>query len=419
MEDIKEYEGEILETETTPEVPVEEASYQPDDEDVAIETDVNNICEKFEDLGSAFLSNEEKIEKINNTDTTGIYTDINQSEGLYKEDDPNMTQALNTPEEIEAKVVGTDTVYKDLPRPVMEDGSVDMDDYTNEEHFEGEPYGQKPEEGLGADMLDKMEVITEPEEITDVYKSKDAYEGGEEMKEYYAKEEDEQEEIEIPEELHEEDSEDKEDEDVDYEEEPETTEPEDEEEEEEHYEDEDSEEIPEIEEGEEELDGDSEEAIVDTPETETVEGTISNPEVYGSQVVIDGLPDDLKAEIENIELVDNANTKPFDGISFMKDKELPTPEDSLGEAEALSDTVTDGVGLQESFDGTGVEPQGSADLVPGDSEEPETEVSYDEEVTPVEEQVATESMGLGASFVTNNLGTKYTTRNIMKNFWNK
>lgn len=416
MEDIKEYEGEILETELTPEVPVEEASYHQDDEDVNIETDVNNICEKFEDLGSAFLSNEEKIEKINNTDTTGIYTNINQSEGLYKEDDPNMTQALNTPEEVEAKVVGTDTVYKDLPRPVMKDGSVDMDDYTNEEHFDGEPYGQKPEEGLGADMLNKMEVITEPEEIKDVYKSEDTYEGGEEMKEYYSKEEDEQEEIEIPEELQEKDSEDKED---DYEEETETTEPEDKEDEEEHYEDEDSEEIPEIEEGEEELDGDSDEVFTGTPDGEKVEGTISNPEVYGSQVVIEGLPDDLKAEIESIELVDNSNTKPFDGISFMKDKEIPTPEDSLREAEELADSVTDGVGLQESFDGTGVEPQGSADLVPGDSEEPETEVSYDEEVAPIEEQVATESMGLGASFGTNNLGTKYTTRNIMKSFWNK
>lgn len=407
MEDLREDEVIVEEMDNSTETDFENSTIA-DDDTRAIE----NIIERLENENiSAFeRSDEERLDMIDNADISDLPTEVNQSEnGVYLEEDPYLTEPLNTPEQInEPGVPARETIYEDCPRPEITEG-VNMDDYTNEEQYGNPSYGDPVSSGISGKINDEVETIGEPDEEKE-YAGEDAdiEEEDEEMARNIALEE-EEEKIEIPEEL----VEDK-DEEV---EEAEDTEGEEEEiEVEEVNVDEDTDEVPEDEEVVEDVVTDVDTAT-DVETSDAIEGGEEGAEVVETEiyagVVNDDLSGELRKEVEAIELVDNANTKMLDGISFLKDKEFGMTEgSSMDKADESTDLIHDGVGLQETYDGEPIVETGASEgeaevgtdgFIPGADE-----AKVDEEL---EEQAATESLR------SVDTGRSYSLKNVLRNFW--
>ena len=398
--------------------------------------EISNIVERLEKecISAVERSDEERMEMIDNADVSDLDREINQStNGLHIEEDPYLTEPLNTPEQIDNPgVPAEETIYEDCPRPIIE-GEVNMDNYTNEEQYGQEKeYGQKVESGISGAINDEVEIVGEAEDER-IYAEDTDYDDDDEEDEEMAirkisLEADEEEVIEIPEELTEGD-------DVVVEEPVDTEEV-----------DLEVEETPEEEEGEIEVDVDGdgdtdveieedgdveikaeagedvevsigdEEVVVEEGETEENEGAVIDTEVYAGEVS-DELTGELRKEVEEIELVNNANTKMFDDVSFLKDKDFKMSTGSdLDTAEDAAELVRDGVGVQETYTGedvpeTGVvaeEPAaevGTEGFIPGAEE-----AGVEEEL---EEKVATESLR------SVDTSRSYSSRSVLRNFWGK
>lgn len=399
-------------------------------------TEVENIVTKLENMAIDAIerSDEERMEMINNADVSEIPQEINQATGMFREEDPYGEKPLNDLEDINNPGIEIEEViYEDRERPEL-NGTVNVDNMINEEQYGGEPYGQPAESGISGDISGRVEEANSEEERCyigeDGVSSCDCEECSDDEEEYpleenedadeeveekeddnvgkiaddinrvSAQESEEEEVMETPEELENEEvvgeAEDTEGDDTT----PETVE-----EVEEEVETEEVEEAAEEEEVTEEVetqDG------VDVEETSEVE-----VDTCYTGVVNEELTGELREEVEAIELGDNANTKMFDDVSFMKDPEYEVVEGTdLEVAQAAADNVVDGVGLQETYEGENIAETGTSetvtssdDLVPGAEEAEEQE--------KIEEAVATESL---RDF---DMSRKYSARNVMANFWNR
>lgn len=399
-------------------------------------TEVENIVTKLENMAIDAIerSDEERMEMINNADVSEIPQEINQATGMFREEDPYGEKPLNDLEDINNPGIEIEEViYEDRERPEL-NGTVNVDNMINEEQYGGEPYGQPAESGISGDISGRVEEANSEEERCyigeDGVSSCDCEECSDDEEEYpleenedsdeeveekeddnvgkiaddinrvSAQESEEEEVMETPEELENEEvvgeAEDTEGDDTT----PETVE-----EVEEEVETEEVEEAAEEEEVTEEVetqDG------VDVEETTEVE-----VDTCYTGVVNEELTGELREEVEAIELGDNANTKMFDDVSFMKDPEYEVVEGTdLEVAQAAADNVVDGVGLQETYEGENIAETGTSetvtssdDLVPGAEEAEEQE--------KIEEAVATESL---RDF---DMSRKYSARNVMANFWNR
>lgn len=394
--------------------------------------EVENIVTKLENMAIDAIerSDEERIEMINNADVSGIPTEINQATGMFREGDPYGEKPLNDLEDINNPGIEIEEViYEDRERPELK-GTVNVDNMINEEQYDGEPYGQPASSGISGDISGRVEEVDSEEERCyigeDGVSSCDCEECQDGEEEYpleenenadeeveekeddnvgkiaddinrvAAQESEEEEVIDTPEELENEEvvgeAEDTEGDDTT----PETVEETEEE----------------VETGSEEV---TEEVVGDEVETETgVEGTAEvEVETCYTGEVNEELTGELREEVEAIELGDNANTKMFDDVSFMKDPEHEVVEGSdLEVAQAAADNVVDGVGLQETYEGENIAETGTSetvtstdDLVPGAEEAVEEE--------KIEEAAATESLR------DYDMSKKYSTRNVMANFWNR
>lgn len=399
-------------------------------------TEVENIVTKLENMAIDAIerSDEERMEMINNADVSEIPQEINQATGMFREEDPYGEKPLNDLEDINNPGIEIEEViYEDRERPEL-NGTVNVDNMINEEQYGGEPYGQPAESGISGDISGRVEEANSEEERCyigeDGVSSCDCEECSDDEEEYpleenedsdeeveekeddnvgkiaddinrvSAQESEEEEVMETPEELENEEvvgeAEDTEGDDTT----PETVE-----EVEEEVETEEVEEAAEEEEVTEEVetqDG------VDVEETSEVE-----VDTCYTGVVNEELTGELREEVEAIELGDNANTKMFDDVSFMKDPEYEVVEGTdLEVAQAAADNIVDGVGLQETYEGENIAETGTSetvtssdDLVPGAEEAEEQE--------KIEEAVATESL---RDF---DMSRKYSARNVMANFWNR
>lgn len=399
-------------------------------------TEVENIVTKLENMAIDAIerSDEERIEMINNADVSEIPQEINQATGMFRNEDPNGVVPLNDIEDINNPGVEIkEVIYEDRERPELK-GTVNVDNMINEEQYDGEPYGQPASSGISGDISGRVENVDSEEERCyigeDGVSSCDCEECSDDEEEYpleenedadeeveekeddnvgkiaddinrvSAQESEEEEVMETPEELENEEvvgeAEDTEGDDTT----PETVEEVEEEVETEEVEEAAEEEVSEEVETQDAVDAGEETAEVEVDTCYTGE---VNKELTG----------ELREEVEAIELGDNANTKMFDDVSFMKDPEHEVVEGTdLEVAQAAADNVVDGVGLQETYEGENIAETGTSetitssdDLVPGAEEAVEEE--------KIEEAAATESLR------DYDMSRKYTTRNVMSNFWNR
>lgn len=417
------------------------------DSGIATDQEVENIVSRLEALAIDDIdkSDEERMELIDNADVSEIPQEINQGTGLFREEDPNGVVPLNNLEDInDPGIEIEEVVYEDRVRPEV-NSVVNVDNMINEEVYDSDAYGEPADSGISGDISGRVEEVEEEEEKC--YAGEDAYcdedteeeespvendiDGDEIVEEEeddnvgriaddinkasaYESEEDEV--VEVPEELEEkeeevvEEAEDTEGEDSEVVPEEETVEEVEEEVSEEPVEEEPVEsedgEVSEI-----VADAEADEAIAEGEEDVT--GEVELVDIYAGSVN-DDLTGELREEVEAIELVDNANTKMFDEVGFMKD---PEPEVKMGSdletAGALADAVVDGVGVQETYTGEDIAETGSEeetvtsteDAIPGSEE-----AAREEELETV---AATESLKNFDS------SRKFSARNVFSKFWNK
>lgn len=402
-------------------------------------TEVENIVTRLENMAIDAIerSDEERMEMIDNADVSEIPQEINQATGMFREEDPYGVKPLNDLEDINNPGIEIEeVVYEDRERPEL-NGTVNVDNMINEEQYGGEPYGQPAESGISGDISGRVEEVdseekecyigedgvsscdceecSDDEEEYPLEENEDADEEVEEKEDdnvgkiaddinrVSAQESEEEEVMETPEELENEEvvgeAEDTEGDDTT----PETVE--------------EVEEEVETEEAEDEVEEATEEEVSEEVETQdgVDVGETSEVEVETcyTGTVNEELTGELREEVEAIELGDNANTKMFDDVSFMKDPEYEVVEGTdLEVAKAAADNVVDGVGLQETYEGENIAETGTSetvtssdDLVPGAEEAEEQE--------KIEEAVATESLR------DYDMSRKYSARNVMANFWNR
>lgn len=370
--------------------------------------EIERIISKYdESIASIELSDEERIERMDNFDTKGVGEEINQSEnGVYIASNPATSNYDPNPN-VENEVPATDTVYEENPKPVITK-TVSVDNMTNEEIYGKPEYGEKAEDGISGDINESEEEI-EAEDTRVLGTDEECDEEEEEMRvNDYVSREDENEEIEIPEEIKEDAEE------VAEEEVIEDVDTNDEEvvEDIEEYDDEDEEE--EIEDEEEATEVVEEIAGEDTEPEEAVTDEVEVGEIYSGHVN-EELDGELRKEVEAIELTNNeGNTELFDKMSFVKDPDYEMKDESktdLEEAEDMADLVNDGVGVQETYDGEPVEATGGEEIPEGvDAYIPTDEAETVE--GDIKDEVATESLH------ENNYQSRcFSARNVLSKFW--